>query len=314
MAYLVKENEALAGHTVFRIGGPARFFVEVGNSEELASALKSATSLGVPWIIIAAGSNVLVSDQGYNGMAIHWLGGAVEIRGEEVVAEAPVPMARVVSESLKAGLRGFEWGIGIPGTIGGSVRGNAGCFGGEMKDVVESVKVFNTASGEVGTWPAPRLEFGYRHSIFKSRPELVVTAAVLKLKRGDPREGEALLKEYSLRRSKTQDIGSKCAGCIFKNVLWNQPGIDAEKLIKRFPELGQFKNSTAISAGFLIDRVGLKGKTVGGAKISDRHGNFFVNMGQATAKDVATLIGIAKECVGRRYGLTLEEEIQRLGF
>lgn len=314
MTCVIKENEPLASQTVFKIGGPARFFAEIGNEGDFISALKAAHSLGLPWVILGAGSNILVSDNGFNGMVIRWKGGVVSVSGNEVTAEAPVTMARVVTQAINAGLGGFEWGIGIPGTVGGSVRGNAGCFGGEMKDVVKKIKIFNAATGEIEEWISSFAEFGYRASAFKRRPELVVLAATLKLKPGDTADSQRLVREYTQSRAKAQDIGSKCAGCIFKNVLWSRKDIDREKLLKKFPELSQFADLPAISSGFLIDRAGLKGRTVGGAKISERHGNFFINDGNATAEDVLMLIGIAKEHVQRAYGLLLEEEIQYIGF
>lgn len=314
MTYVIKENEPLAGQTVFKIGGPARFFAEVESEGDFVSALKAANSLGLPWIILGAGSNILVSDKGFSGMVVRWRGGAVNVSGDEVAAEAPVAMARVVTQAINAGLGGFEWGIGVPGTVGGSVRGNAGCFGGEMKDVVRKIKIFNAAAGEIEERVSAFAEFGYRTSVFKRQPELVILSATLKLKPGDAAASQRLVREYTQSRAKAQDIGSKCAGCIFKNVLWSRKDVNREKLLKKFPELAQFADLPAVSSGFLIDRAGLKGRAVGGAKISERHGNFFINDGNATAEDVLMLIGIAKEHVQRAYGLLLEEEIQYIGF
>lgn len=314
MAIAIQEDEALAGHTVFRIGGPARFFVTADQTEDCMSALRAARSLGLPWVILGGGSNVLVSDRGFRGMVIRPTGGAINIAGDRLRADAALPMARVVSESLASGLRGFEWAIGVPGTIGGSVRGNAGCFGSEMRDAVEAISVFNTHSGETEEWSAEAAEFGYRSSIFKRRPELVVTAATLRLRPGDPAEGQALVRAYTAHRTAAQDIGSQSAGCIFKNVPWDRRDIDQEKLLARFPGLGPSGTVPGISAGFLIDRVGLKGYRIGGAKISERHGNFILNTGGATAEEVIMLIALAKERVHRTYGILLEEEIQYVGF
>lgn len=314
MSYQLRENEPLSRHTFFKIGGPARFFAEADNAADFIAAIKTALSLDLPWVILGAGSNVLVADRGFTGMVVYWRGGDIAVRGEVLRAEAPVAMARAAAESLRAGLRGLEWAVGIPGSIGGSARGNAGCFGKEIKDVVKSLEVFDVSRGELEEWPREKAEFNYRSSIFKRRPELVVLSATFELLPGDRAEGENLVREYSMHRAETQDIGSMSAGCIFKNILWTQRGVDRSGLIRRFPELGRFGDSPAIPAGFLIDRAGLKGWRVGGAVISDRHGNFFLNSGQATAEDVVTLIGIAKERVQRLYGLMLEEEIQYVGF
>lgn len=308
------ENERLDGHTVLKIGGPARLFAEVKTANDFITVLLAVKSLKAPWMILGAGSNILVADRGFDGAIIHWLGGGIKIQREEAEAEAPVAMARAAAETLKAGLGGFEWAVGIPGTIGGSVRGNAGCFGGEMKDVVKSIKAVDMESGKVRELAAGDAKFGYRDSIFKHHPELVIVSAVIGLKKDDPGESAKLIREYTAQRSKTQDIGAQSAGCIFKNVLWSRKDIDREKLLSRFPELSIFAGSPAISTGFLIDRAGLKGRAVGRAKISERHGNFFLNTGGATAEEMTMLINLAKEHIQKKYDILLEEEIQYVGF
>ncbi len=314
MPVSIKENEPLARHTVFRIGGPARFFVTADGSEDFVAALRGVVSAGLPWRILGAGSNVLVADRGFAGAIIRPVGGLVEVNGNRMRVDAALPMARVVSESLAAGLRGFEWAIGVPGTIGGSVRGNAGCFGGEMKDVVRAVTVFDARMGAIEEWSADAVEFGYRDSIFKRRPELVILAATLGLQPGDPLEGQRRVGEYTAHRTATQDIGSHSAGCAFKNIPWSRRDIKRERVLQKLPNLPPSGTVSGISAGFLIDQAGLRGYRVGGAKVSERHGNFILNTGRATAEDVAILLALAKERVHRNYGLLLEEEIQLVGF
>lgn len=314
MAVTIKESEPLARHTVLRIGGPARFFAVVDTRNDFIAALRGARSAGMAWFILGAGSNVLVSDHGFGGVVIRPVGGTVDADGGRIRADAAVPMARVVAESLARGLRGFEWAIGIPGTVGGSVRGNAGCFGSEMKDVVRSVAVFNGATGDVEEWSADAAEFGYRDSIFKRRPELVILSATIGLQAGDPLEGQRRVREHTQHRTATQDIGLSSAGCMFKNVPWRRRDIDGERIIGRFPEFARFREHPAIPAGFLVDRVGLKGHGIGRARISERHGNFFLNGGGATAEEVIMLAGLAKERVHRTYGVLLEEEVQYIGF
>lgn len=315
MELLIKESEPLSGRTVFKIGGPAKFFAEVRGRDDFLAALRAAGSLGLPWMVLGAGSNVLVSDRGFPGLVIRPVGGTIEIDGHLIRADAAVSMARVAAESLKAGLSGFEWAVGVPGTIGGSVRGNAGCFGSEMKDAIRAISVFNTVSGEVEEWAGEVAEFGYRDSIFKRRPGFAILSATLELRPSASRkESEELVRDYTLRRSKTQDIGSQSAGCIFKNIPWDRHDVDREKLLKRFPEMPPSGTVSGISVGFLIDQVGLRGYRIGGVKISERHGNFFINTGQAKAEEVVMLIGLAKERVHSFYGLLLEEEIQYVGF
>lgn len=314
MACTIKENEPLSRHTVFKIGGPARFFVEAENAEDFIAALKAARANNISWLILGAGSNILVSDKGFDGIVIRWSGGNVRVNGNKMEAEAPVAMARAASESIKAGLTGFEWAVGVPGTVGGSVRGNAGCFGGEMKDVVASLGVYDTATDTIETWRGIDAKFGYRTSVFKERPELVVLDVTIALAAGDAAAGRELVRGFVARRSWGQDIGVPSAGCAFKNIPWSRRDIDKDAFCKRFPDVPASGTVDGIPVGYLIDQVGLRGYRIGGAKISERHGNFIVNTGNATAEDVVILIGIAKEHVQRHYGLLLEEEIQYLGF
>lgn len=314
MPLVIREQEPLALHTVFKIGGPARFFVEVGDQKEGIGAVYEAVNRGLPWMVLGAGSNVLVADEGFRGTVIHPAGGRVAVDGGRITADAGVSMARVVAESLKVGLRGFEWAIGVPGSIGGSVRGNAGCFGGEMKDVVEAVTVFDALRGTVEEWPAEAARFGYRTSVFKERPELVAVASRLRLKPGNRSDGERMVREFTAKRSAVQDIGASCAGCVFQNIPWDRSGVDEAEIRSRFPELPPSGTVPGISAGFLIDRAGLKGYRIGGAMISERHGNFFVNTGGARAADVRALIELAAREVFEQFGLELKEEIQYVGF
>ncbi|QQG45238.1 MAG: UDP-N-acetylmuramate dehydrogenase [Candidatus Sungiibacteriota bacterium] len=345
MPVTIKENISLAPHTIYKIGGPARYFVETKNSDELKQALDFVATKKVPIFVLGAGSNILVSDKGFDGLVIRMAGGEVKVEGERLTADAGVMMAQAVLKSAQAALSGFEWAIGVPGTIGGSVRGNAGCFGAEMKDVVESVKIL-----DLGKSDFPRksdflilkntqCEFSYRDSIFKKHPEWIILSATLKLQKGDPAKIQEKIKRITAERAQKQDIGTKSCGCIFKNISWaplevsrplaaaavpsGQGGpltgwarkdINKEKILSQFPELEQFKDQPNVPASFLIDRAGLKGKSVGHVFISPKHANYFVNEGGATAEGVVTLIGIAKDTVRHKYELSLEEEIQYVGF
>jgi UDP-N-acetylmuramate dehydrogenase len=258
-------------------------------------------------------------------------------------------MARAVTEAARAGLAGFEWGIGVPGTLGGSVRGNAGCFGGEMRQVVEKIQLLefpiSLPSADLpqgdnfsasGRSPAGRqfpnniqipnskfqireiskddCQFNYRDSIFKRHPEWIILSATLKLFKGNPQEIQDTIRRITTERVKKQDIGTKTCGCIFKNVSWERSDIKKTDLLRRFQEFEQFKEGIGIPASFLIDKAGLKGARTAHCSISDRHANFFVNEGGATADEVRDLIQIAKEKVCDTFGIQLEEEIQYIGF
>lgn len=314
MALAPLENEPLARHTVFKIGGPARLFVSVSSRHELMEALRFARTEHLPWVVLGAGSNVLIADRGFPGLVIHPEGGAITYEGSGVRADAGVAMARLVADTLEHGLRGFEWAIGIPGSVGGSVRGNAGCFDGAMANVVALIGVYNTATDTTETWRGRDARFGYRTSAFKEQPELVVLDATITLEAGDAAAGRETVKGFVARRSWGQDIGIPSAGCAFKNIPWGRRDVDRTAFLRRFPDVPASGTVDGIPAGYLIDQVGLCGYRIGGAKISERHGNFIVNAGDATAEDVVMLIGIAKERVHRTYGVMLEEEIQYIGF
>ncbi|HEY4527498.1 MAG TPA: UDP-N-acetylmuramate dehydrogenase [Candidatus Paceibacterota bacterium] len=328
----MKENVSLKPFTVFQVGGPARFFTETHSKEEVIEALRWAKEKKIPSFILGLGSNILVSDQGFPGLVIKISGGKVSRDGDLITAEAGAKMAEVVNFSLQNGLVGFEWAIGVPGTIGGSVRGNAGCFGSEMKDVVMSVGAFNTGSRENVELDNSDCQFGYRHSIFKKRPELIVLGAVLKLKPGDVGEARRKIARASKARVSLvaepadreffnpgghiapQEIGRPTVGCAFKNVLWSRKDVDKEYLISRFPKFKVFEANPGLPTGFLIEEAGLKGVEIGGAMVSEKHANFIINTGNATAEDIVMLIGLIKERVHRKLDVFLEEEIQYVGF
>lgn len=312
----IKKDVPLKDHTVFKIGGAAKYFCEAKTAEELKKAVFWARETGEKFFVLGAGSNVLVSDKGFDGLVIKNKVASIKlghgVSKSMIEAEAGAQMARVVAESVKAGLAGFEWAIGIPGTIGGSVRGNAGCFGSETKDVIESVEVFDFLDAKRRTLEAGECNFGYRHSVFKEKPNLIVLSATLRFAKGDPKKSQGLIAEYSKKRLSSQDIGAKCAGCIFKNVEWSRKDVNKESLLQKYPELKPFSGQKSIPAGFLLDFLGLKGTKAGAVQISEKHANYFINLGGATAAEVIALINTAKEKIQNRYGISLEEEIQKI--
>lgn len=311
----IKENIDLKPFTYFKIGGVARYFAEVTTIDDLREVVKFAKAKGVPFFVFGAASNILVADRGYNGLAIRLMLRDLRREGDSIVAGAGVPNAVAVARAIKEGLGGFEWAIGIPGSIGGSVRGNAGCFSGEMKDVVSKVKVLNIDTGEVEEYDNAFCAFGYRDSVFKHNQKYIVVEATLSLRKGTPETSQKLVRYYTSHRSESQDIGASSAGCVFKNTPWPKDDHARTRLMKFFPGLKEFQNQEVIPAGYIIDHItGLKGKTIGSVSISKRHGNYFINHGGATAEEVIMLIGLVKEYVHRKCGLHLEEEIQYVGF
>ena len=252
-----RKNVPLKNYTTFKIGGPAKYFFEAKRKEELIEAIKLAKKLELPFFILGGGSNLLVSDKGFDGLVIKF--------GQ--------PLSSYVS-------KGLEWAVGIPGTVQGAVYSNAGAFKKSMKDVVKEVEVFDTKTGKVKIFKNKNCQFGYRDSIFKHKKKLIILSAKLKTKKSNPKK----IKQYLDYRKKTQPLNLPSAGSIFKN-------------------------PPAKSAGELIEKCGLKGKRIGNVKISEKHANFIVNLGNGKAKDVKKLIKLAKQKVKSKFGVTLKEEI-----
>ena len=312
----IKESVSLAPFTVYKIGGPARYFADARGPEDFRDALRFGRDTRVPFFILGAGSNILVSDEGFPGIVIRALNDKIEIAGEGLTAGAGARMAQVVAAASRAELTGFEWGIGIPGTIGGSVRGNAGCFGAEMKDVIAEVLILDTASPDFSLRTLSRNEcaFGYRDSIFKTHSEWIILSIRLNLAKGDPKKIQDSVLVITRERTGKQDIGTQSCGCIFKNVSWEKLGMEKADFLKKFPEAHKVAGEKNLPAAFLIDILGLKREEAGGITISEKHANFFVNKGGGRARDVRELVRRVQKRVQERYGIFLEEEIQYVGF
>lgn len=316
MSIVIQENIPLSQYSVFKIGGPARFFTVVKNKDEMIKALQFTKEKGLPFFLLGAGSNILVADRGFDGLIIKNELNAIfaDRKTSMMYADAGVSMPRLVAEAAKHSIAGLEWGIGIPGTVGGSVRGNSGAFGKEMKDVLVSADVYDTKTATMKQFNNAECAFGYRDSIFKRKPELIILFAVFRGEKGDREAIQKQIIEISGARSKTQDIGAKCAGCIFKNPKWPDDTKHKTQITQKFPDLAQFQDRETIPASYLIDHAGLKGKHIGNAEVSLAHANYIINEGSATANEVMQLIALIKESVYRIYGILLEEEIQFVGF
>jgi len=305
-----KENEPLAKHVNMKIGGPARFFVEAKSNGDIGVAAFLANSEKIPFFILGGGSNTLVADEGYSGLVIKTANRNVRIEDDRVMAEAGAMSALVARKTANAGLRGFEWAVSLPGTIGGAVRGNAGCFGGEIVDTLESVKLLRDL--EIIDVPANELNLKYRSSILKEPGNHdIVLEATFKLTPGDRIEALALIDKNLDGRKKSQPLGSASAGCMFKNFEYKDDGEVGEMGKLGIPE--EMTKRHRIAAGWIIDKLGLKGTKVGDAMVSDQHGNFLMNTGHATAKDIKSLIDLVKNTVSDKFGVELEEEVQYLG-
>jgi UDP-N-acetylmuramate dehydrogenase len=285
----VLEQEPMGRHTTFQVGGPADIFVEPGSREEVRFAVEAARGDCVPFFVTGNGSNLLVSDEGYRGMILH-IGrklSGIRVNGSLIEAEAGASLARLARVALEHGLSGMEFAAGIPGSLGGAVVMNAGAYGGEMKDILTEVDVLSD-TGEYLTIPVEDLALSYRHSCILEKGYIVL-AGRIRLSPGDPEVIRSRMEELARARKEKQPLEYPSAGSTFKR-----------------PE-GYF-------AGKLVQDAGLKGYTVGGARVSEKHSGFVINAGGAEAEEIRFLIRQVQKKVKRKFGVTLEPEVRFLGF
>ena len=287
-AQCILEQESMKKHTTFRIGGPADIFAVPDTIEKAAKIIGICREQKVPFYVIGNGSNLLVSDQGYRGVVVQVYKNlsAIEIEGDIITAQAGAMLSVIAKKAMAASLTGFEFASGIPGTVGGAAVMNAGAYGGEMKQVLTEVTVL-TREGELRRIPSEELKLGYRYSVIPEKGWIVLEAK-LKLHRGDYDMIKARMDELKEKRVEKQPLELPSAGSTFKR-----------------PE-GYF-------AGKLIMDAGLRGFSVGGAQVSEKHCGFVVNTGEATAKDVRDLIREVSRQVKTKFGVELEPEVKMLG-
>ncbi len=297
--------------TTFQVGGPARFLFEVTNKEELPEAIQAAKEAEVPFFILGNGSNLLVSDEGYDGLVVKMNNDHHEAEEDEIKAEAGLKLQDLVDFALKNELKDLEWAAGIPGTLGGAIRGNAGAFGLEMRDIVKQVEVYNAEKDKMETYGNQKCNFGYRNSTFKQNPHLVVLNAVLVLNSSSKKAIKKKMEKYLTYRKENHALDYPCSGSVFQNP---KTKIEDEELLEQYPKLKEFNEKELIPAGWLVEQVGLSEEKVGDAKISEKHSNFIVNLGNAKAKDVMKLINLAQERVEDKFNIELQLEIETLGF
>ena len=281
------QAEPMAKHTTMRVGGPADLFVTAHNAFELKGLVRFARARAIPLFLLGRGSDLVVSDAGIRGLVVEVRAEATQLDGDRYTAEAGVPMARAATETQRAGLSGLEYGLAIPGTVGGAVCANAGAHGGETARVLEAATVL-LGDGTEAVLAASELEFRYRHSRFKDHRGEIVLAAAFRLAPADPAEITARLDEIRRWRREHQPLGLPSAGSVFRN-----PDGD--------------------SAGRLIDSLGLKGRRIGGAVVSEKHANFIVNDQRGTAADVRRLVEAVSAEVRDRLGIELQLEIEFAG-
>jgi len=287
----------LAPLTTFRVGGPADWLLDVRTSAELATALGLASREGIPVTILGGGSNVLVSDAGVRGLVLRARGGEIRRTGEDRVrADAAVTINGLVRWTINHGCAGLEGWAGTPGTVGGAIVGNAHFAGHLIGDLVKRVRLVSRAGVETDV-PRHQLSFGYEGSRLRTTGEILLWAEFA-ITDGDPATLRKVARESLAFRKRTQPLDTPSAGCVFRNP---RPGRDI------------VPDGMPWSAGALIDRAGLKGESVGGARVSATHGNFIVNEGHATARDIRVLVDLCRRRVREQFGVELREEIVYLG-
>jgi UDP-N-acetylmuramate dehydrogenase len=286
----LRTNTPLAPFTSARIGGPADTLIEVRSSQELAEAVRFLWDRDVAFRILGGGSNVLVADAGVREVVI--LNRARTKRfyqadsSPEVEAESGASLGTIARQAAGRGWSGLEWAAGVPGTLGGAIVGNAGAHGGDLSGSLIMAEILQH-DGSQEYWPVERMNYAYRTSALKRNPGPVVLAGILRFGRSTPAECKAKVREYSEQRERTQPPGASMGS--------------------------MFKNPSGDYAGRLLDEAGLKGLRIGNAVISQKHANFFINEGGATAEEVASLINSARDRVRERFSIDLELEIELIG-
>jgi UDP-N-acetylmuramate dehydrogenase len=299
----VQENVPLALLTTFQIGGAARYFVDVRSEADIKSAIAWAKERGMRFVILGGCSNVLVPDEGLDALVIHFVGDLYGFSDGLLDSWAGTNLLLAIKAIGSQGCGGWEKLAGIPGTIGGAVRGNAGAFGSEIKDFVTSARALNSETGETKEFPNAECDFSYRHSFFKDNPEWIITRVALRLQPIDPAESAKLAEETLAEREKRHLQNVKAAGSFFMNPVAPQ---DIVELFEK--EKGVKSRENRVPAGWLIEKAGMKGATIGGAIASLQHPNYIVNQGNATAGDVRALAKQVKEAVHSKFSVGLTEE------
>jgi UDP-N-acetylmuramate dehydrogenase len=307
----IQENVPLAPMTSFRIGGPAKFYVEVKSVEELKESLSYAKEKNLDYYVLAGGTNLLISDSGFVGLIIRIKFNEIKVNADGLVeASAGTPLIKVVNFSAENGFTGIESLAGVPGTFGGAVRGNAGAFGTEIGSHIFEVTALNVETLEIEKFKQASSDFSYRLSIFKKDKKLIVVSATLSLENAEVAQCKAKVMEIVMGRTKKGLQGAKSAGSYFMN-----PKIEDEKILKDFEqEKGVPARNGVVPAGWIIERAGLKGKTMGGAQVSENHTNYLINTGAGTAENVIMLVSYIKQQVRDQFGVQLVEEVNYLGF
>ncbi|HDQ22502.1 MAG TPA: UDP-N-acetylmuramate dehydrogenase [Candidatus Uhrbacteria bacterium] len=306
----IQTNVPLAPYTTFKIGGPAKYFFIAKNNEDLVRLSTFAKKLKIQTYVLSGCSNVLAADSGFDGLII--LNKAKDIvfkKDNRVVADAGVWLMDLVDKTIGKGLLGLENLVGIPGSVGGAIRGNAGAYGSEISDCLIGVEVMRGSKQFVLN--KDKCKFKYRDSVFKRNNDLIISAE-FQLQKGDKEKAKTKVKEILQKRNNKLPMEYPSAGCVFQNILINSENIEQIKNLRNLPP--EYLENKKVPAAWLIESLDLKGKTIGKSQVSNKHANFIINLGGATANQVLQLISYIKMKVRDELGVQLMEEIEYVGF
>lgn len=329
----IQKNVPLAPYTTFKTGGPAKYFCEVNTKNELTGCVTWAKNEKIDFFCLGGGSNLLINDLGFDGLIIKVTNN--QIRWEENVSfcGAGVPLAQIINEAKARDLGGMEWAYGIPATLGGATRNNAGAFGSNMGKHIESVEFYDSEKGEFIVLTKKDCLFSYRDSIFHDKPGWIIWEIKICWEKKSKEFCEEEVNKFLEQRKSKQPLEFPSAGSFFRNPSIDRlPEIEKNKLIDAFVKNELEKTDSkeikdaekrirekitqdkSLPAGYLIEKTYLKGKSIGGAQVSDKHANFIVNKGGAKTEDVVILASIIKQKVRTKFGVQLHEEVEYVGF
>jgi len=306
-----QKNVLLSQFSNYKIGGPAEFFFEAKSADDVVWAAGEAKRRGLSIFILGGGTNLLISDDGVRGLVLKPNLNFLESEEETITAGAGVPMEKLLGFTVSKGLSGLEWAGGLPGTVGGAVRGNAGAFGGETKDNIKEVASSDIENSKKNVRNREECDFGYRNSVFKKQDgKEIILSVVFALKKGVPEEIKKLISEKVEYRKARQPLEYPNIGSIFKNV---PVELVPKEILEKCADVIKQDPFPIVPAARLITLAGLKGTRSGGAMVSQKHGNFIVNVSNATAADVKNLIELVKREIKNKFGIALEEEVAIVG-
>jgi len=289
----LQKNILLKNHTTFKIGGPAKYFFKAKTNEDLMEAIKWAKERNLLFFILGGGSNLLVSDKGFDGLTIKCQMSNVKCQNFNILSDAGAKLVDLINSATENNLSGLEWAAGIPGTIGGAIRGNVEAFGSSFARLIKKVEVYDAKKEKIKTFINKDCQFKYKDSIFKQNPDLIILSSIINLKKGETEKIKKQICDNLNCRAKNHPLNLASAGCVFKNY---------------------YNKKKLIPAGWLIEKCGLKGTRIGKTEISQKHANFIVNLGNAKAENVLNLIKIIKKKIKEKFKIELQEEIQYLRF